>query len=248
MERTPEIFDKIEGYLAHTLPEEEIIAFEKELATNPELQQEVEKHRVLHKTLSDQDTLDFKEKLMQISTTIKEEQNNLSAPTSAPYWKIAASIAILLGVGMLLWYTYINQHNNTQDLYGAYYEPFPVEDAMRGNTNSEEMQSVVKNYAKGAYDSVAVVLEKHPNLNNQLQLYLGNSYLNIDQEEKAVSLFKDIKSSGKYYEVAKWYLSLTYLKLNTPKKSIPLLKEIITYNGAYKDKATRLLNALEKNK
>jgi predicted Zn-dependent protease len=191
--------------------------------------------------------LGFKEKLMQISATIKEEQTNSSAPvSSSSYWKIAASIAILLGAGMLFWYTYTNQHN-TQDLYGAYYEPFPVEDAMRGSTNNE-VQSIIKNYAKGAYDSVAIVLEKHPNLGSQqqLQLYLGNSYLNIDQEEKAVSLFKDIKSSGKYYEVAKWYLSLTYLKLNTPKKSIPLLKEIITYNGAYKDKATRLLKALEK--
>lgn len=246
MERTPEIFDKIEGYLSHTLPKEEIVAFEKELATNQELQQEVEKHRVLHKTLSDQDTLDFKEKLMQISATIKKEQNSPSTLVSAPYWKIAASIAILLGVGVLLWYAYINQPNNTQDLYGAFYEPFPVEDVIRGNTNNEEIQSVVKNYARGAYDSVAVVLEKHPNLNSQLQLYLANSYLNINQEEKAMSLFKDIKSSGKYYEVAKWYLSLTYLKLNTPKKSIPLLKEIITYNGAYKDKATRLLTALEK--
>ncbi|EZH71666.1 hypothetical protein ATO12_06815 [Aquimarina atlantica] len=248
MERTPEIFDKIEGYLSHTLPEEEIIAFEKELAANPELHEEVEKHRALHKTLSDQDTLDFKEKLMQISTTIKEEQDTTSTSISAPYWKIAASIAILLGVGMLLWYTYINSFNNTQDLYGAYYEPFPVEDAMRGNTNNEEMQNIVKNYAKGAYDSVAVMLEKQPNLDNQLRLYLGNSYLNINQEEKAVSSFKDINSNGKYYEVAKWYLSLTYLKLNTPKKSIPLLKEIITYNGAYKDKATKLLKALEKNR
>ncbi|PKV48181.1 hypothetical protein ATE84_0172 [Aquimarina sp. MAR_2010_214] len=244
MERTPEIFDKIEGYIAHTLPKEEIIAFEKELATNPELQEEVEKHRVLHKTLSDQDTLDFKEKLMKISASIKEEQSNSSAPVSSSYWKIAASIAILFGVGMLLWHTYTNQHN-TQDLYGAYYEPFPVEDVMRSNTNTE-VQRIIKNYAKGAYDSVAVVLEKRPNLDNQLQLYLGNSYLNTDQEEKAVSLFKDIKSSGKYYEVAKWYLSLTYLKLNTPKKSIPLLKEIITYNGVYKDKAIRLLEALEK--
>ncbi|WP_106790685.1 hypothetical protein [Aquimarina sp. Aq78] len=245
MERTPEIFEKIEGYLAHTLPKEEAIAFEKELIANPELQEEVEKHRVLHKTLSDKDTLDFKEKLMQISATIKEEQSHPPAPVSSPsYWKIAASIAILLGVGMLFWYTYTNQHN-TQDLYGVYYEPFPVEDAMRGNTNNE-MHSIIKNYAKGAYDSVAVVLEKHPNLDSQLQLYLGNSYLNIDQEEKAASLFKDIKSSGKYYEIAKWYLSLTYLKLNTPEKSIPLLKEIITYNGAYKDKATRLLTALEK--
>jgi predicted Zn-dependent protease len=245
MERTPEIFEKIEGYLTHTMPEDEILAFEKELAINPELQEEVEKHRILHKILSDRDTLDFKEKLMRISATIKEEQSNPSASVSASYWKIAASIAILLGVGMLFWYTYTNQQNSTQDLYSAYYKPFPVEDAMRNSTNNE-MQSIIKNYAKKAYDSVAIILEKHQNLDNPLQLYLGNSYLNIGQEEKAVSLFKGIESNGKYYEITKWYLSLTYLKLNTPKKSIPLLKEIITYNGVYKDKATRLLKAVEK--
>ncbi|WP_103865390.1 tol-pal system YbgF family protein [Aquimarina sp. I32.4] len=246
MKRTPEIFDRIEGYINNTLTQDELTAFEKELAINSELQQETQKHREMHKILGDQDTLDFKEKLMRISANIHEEKQKVpSTKTYSYYLKIAASIAILIGIGTF-WYL-TNAKNQIQDLYKAYYEPFPVEDIVRGNTN-KEIQHIIKNYTSHSYDSVIVALEKYPDIENQhqLQLYLGNSYLNTNCEEKAIPLFIKIKNKSKYYEVAKWYLSLSYLKVNKPKKAIPLLNEIIRYNGAYKNKAKHLLTAIEK--
>ncbi|WP_109434203.1 tol-pal system YbgF family protein [Aquimarina sp. AU119] len=248
MERTPEIFEKIEGYLTNTLPQEELIAFEKALATNQELQEEVEKHRMMHNVLGDQDTLDFKEKLARISTTIKEEEEEKIVTTSSfsLYWKVAASIVIVFGAGTLYWYISKSQ-NKTQNLYGSYYQAFPAEDNTRGNTTNE-IQKVIKQYTNGVYDSVVIALENYPNLETQkrLQLYLGNSYLNLGQEKKAINQFTAISETDRYYEIGQWYLSLSYLKLNKPKKTIPILEEIIAYNGVYKAKAMKLLKELRK--
>lgn len=249
MKRTPEIFEKIEAYLAHTLSQEDTIAFEQEIAANIELQEEVEKHRIMHTTLADQDTLAFKEKLIHISAKIKQEETaNTTLTNRLPLFKIAASIVVLLGVGSLFWYTiYTKNQTRDLDLYSAYYKPYPAEDIIRGNAN-KETEKVVKHYISGSYDSVVYALEKRPILKKQqaLQIYLGNSYLNTNQEEKAAKEFKNITNTGKYYEIAQWYLSLTYLKLNKSEKTKVLLKEIIQYNGAYKDRAHRLLTAMEK--
>ncbi len=247
MKRSPEIFEKIEGYLTNTLPEEELIAFEKDLIINEELQQEVEKHRIMHNVLRDQDTLDFKEKLMRISTTIKKEEKVTPPSYFSSYWKVAASILIAFGAGAsLYWYTSKDQ-NKTQNLYASYYQTFPAEDNTRGSTTNE-IQKVIKQYTNGAYDSVVIALKNHPNLKTQkrLCLYLGNSYLNLDQEKKAIHQFEDINPTDKYYEIAQWYLSLSYLKLNQPQKTILILEEIISYNGVYKIKAMKLLNELKK--
>ena len=103
MERTQELFEKIELYLSQELPAQEVIAFEKEISMDSELELEVEKHRELQRVLSDTDTLLFKEKLHKISTEIKQESSEESTTSYSLFWKIAASIIIVFGVWTLLW-------------------------------------------------------------------------------------------------------------------------------------------------
>ncbi len=244
MERNQELFEKIEGYLNKTLPQEELAAFEKELLASAALQEEVEKHRVLHETLSDTETLAFREKLIRISEEIKAEEQATSSGSSH-YWKIAASIAIVLGVATLLWFFFFG-NNPYEDLYASYYTPFPVEDTTRGETDTD-YKEVLSNYAKGEYKIAITALEKAvtEEESNQFNLYLGNSYMNTNQEKKAIPIFEEIAKSNKYYENAQWYLALTYLKLGDTKQVIAILKELIQYNGIYKKNAIKLLEDLE---
>ncbi|KZS41002.1 hypothetical protein AWE51_23915 [Aquimarina aggregata] len=243
MKRTPQIFDKIESYIAGSLSKEELIAFEKEISLNPELSQEVEKHKSLHAALSDPDTIAFKKKLIKISAAIKEEETASSSFFSAP-WKIAASIIVILSIGALVW-NYTGKTVDTQDLYLAYYTPFLTEDTTRGKTDTQ-LQDIIENYNNKDYETVIGELEKLPNLDRKekLQLYLGNSYLNTNQEEKAITVFEDFEKDSKFYEVAKWYLSLTYLKLDKKNIVISVLDEIIAYDGIYKIRALQLKEAL----
>ncbi|MBP2831748.1 hypothetical protein J8281_06060 [Aquimarina sp. U1-2] len=243
MERTPEIFEKIEAYLNNTLSQDEVLAFEKEIANTVELQNEVEKHRSLHQTLSDRDTLKFKEKLVTISKKIKkEEEHSASQPFFSSNWRIAASIVIILGIASFFWYTFDSQ-NRTQELYATYYQPFPAEDITRGKPITE-LQDVVSSYVNQNYTRVIEALENKANINDQYKLYLGNSYMNTNTEQKAILLFESIPEDSPYYENSRWYLLLTYLKLGKIQKMKPLLNAIIQYNGLYKKDAIRLKEAL----
>lgn len=240
MERTQEIFDKIEAYLGKSLSKEEQKAFEDEMAKNVALQLEVEKHKSLHNVLIDKDTLAFKEKLTVISKKIKEENTPISFFTTT--WKIAATIVVILGIGSLFWYSSSSQ-NQTKDLYAKYYEPFPAEDITRGE-NTYDL-GVIKNYSAKAYNKVIIELENKSDLKDNYRVYLGNSYMNTGQEQKAIIQFSKIEKNSSYYENSRWYLSLTYLKLGQPKKTMVLLEEIINYNGIYKNDAIRLNKALQ---
>ncbi|WP_299313462.1 hypothetical protein [uncultured Aquimarina sp.] len=238
MERTQELFEKIEGYLAQTLSKEELLAFEKEIAEDSELKHELEKQRELHQVLRDRDTLDFKEKLQKISAEVKEEQSKSNIYFS--YWKIAASIVIILGLGTLLWNN-LSKTDSFSDLYASYYTLYPAEDSTRGDT-ANEWGEVVKNYTKGNYDAVISKLEKTTSLitSEQFRLYLGNSYLNTGKEQEALLQFQMISDTSRYGEAANWYRALTHLKLGDIKKSSEILNKIINYNGIYKEKAMQL--------
>ncbi|MBQ4801817.1 hypothetical protein J8L88_03055 [Aquimarina sp. MMG015] len=245
MERTQELFEKIERYLDKTLSEQEAIAFETEMATNPELKHEVEKHEELHKVLSDTDVLDFKKKLQKIGEEVKNEKLEDTKTSFFPYLKIAASIVVIIGAGTLLWNTF-NSSNDFSNLYGSYYELYPVEDATRGNALAQ-LDIIMKNYAQGNHDVVVEKLEENTSLVTleQLELYLGNSYLHMGKEKEALLQFEKIKEESKYHEGASWYRALTYLKLGKTDTSIEILNEIIKFNGIYKEKAIQLKGDLE---
>ncbi len=243
MERTQEIFETIERYLADSLSKDEVTQFEARMANDPELQQEVAMHKALHQTLSDQDTLDFKEKLGRIRKEMKSEEPKVKKLIFSSPLRIAAAIIVLLGVGVLFWNPAPN--DKIQDLYAEHYTPFPIEDITRGNTNTT-LQKIMKNYRNGQYDSVVAVLEKNTNMVElqELQIYLGNSYLNTDQIQKAIAQFESISKQSGYYEASRWYLSLAYLKEKDTPKVKEVLEKIIGYKGVYKDNATQLLQAL----
>ncbi|MEW7289740.1 tetratricopeptide repeat protein [Aquimarina sp. 2304DJ70-9] len=244
MERTPEIFEKIERYLTNRLSADEVVIFENEMADDSELQKEVAKHKAIHHTLSDQETLEIKEKLIKVSKEVKKEESSFTKTLFSSPLRIAATIVVLLGVGTLLWNT-IDTTDELRNLYAAHYVPFPAEDITRGEQNTA-LQSVMNNYNKGAYGKVVKALEKDTNLVGQKELgvYLGTSYLNTDQEQSAILQFENILNTSKYYEASRWYLSLAYLKLKNTQKTKEILEEIIEYKGVYKDNAVRLLNAL----
>lgn len=248
MERTQQLFEKIEGYLAKTLSSEEVIVFQKELAINQELQLEVEKHRELHHALSDTDTLAFTEKLLRIREEIKidEVKNKAVSVFKLPsYWKIAASLVFIIGLGTVLWQ--VSQKNSAHDLYMAYYIPYPADDVTRGATEKKPNE-FLKNYRQKKYKEVSIELEKLMvvSKNEKLRLYLGNSYLNIGREQDALLEFKKVSDTSRYYQHANWFRALTYLKLEDAQLSISILQDIMKHNGIYKHKAAKLVEKLTK--
>lgn len=241
MKRTPELFEKIEGYLNNTLSQSQKESFEKEILDNSELRKEVEKHRELHFQLSDFDVLDFRKKLQEIESQI-ETKKGVSKKTLRYLRPLAATFLLLIGLSVM--WLLLNKSQNS--LFENYYQPYPMEDVIRGEKPKVSTEITTK-YNKKQYQEIIVDLEilvrDFPE-NDLYKVYLGNSYLNLNEENKAISVFGLI-SENIYKEEALWYIALCHLRTKNNKKTKIALEKVVQYDGIYKKNAMELLNELK---
>ncbi len=252
MERTEELFDRIERYLNNTLSEEERNMLELQMQTDEALAIEVAKHRELHEILGDKQTLDFRNKInkihQEVVTTRKRTTKTTGKPATSktrfPYKKLAIAAILVVGLGVLFWDH--SKNTNTLDLYTTYYKPYPVDDTKRGEIE-EELANIYTSYEQGAYVIVISALEKQLEQveKPKLRLYLGNSYLRTDQEQKAATQFRKIDRKSVFYEDAQWYLALTYLKLQVQDSTRYFLENVIDYKGIHQKTAKKILDKLQ---
>jgi len=246
MQRTQELFERIEDYLSESLPPEEKEAFEKEMSMHPEFKAEVEKHRELHRILSDKEAIAFRQKLQKVIDEVKNEPEVKKLYPSKFIWKIAASLIILFGLGGFFWKSVVSS-SSTSDIYMGFYEAYPVEGNTRGAKENMEWVEAMKLYGGSSFLKASQKLKtlKIPSKQDQIALYLGNSYLKIDNAQAAILQFKTIEDSSRYYEDSVWYQALSYLKLGDVDACIAHLKTLIDYEGIYQDKAQKLFERLQ---
>ncbi len=240
IQRNQDIFERIERYMQGEMTEQEKSAFEAEIATNPDLQREMEKHKELVDALKDQEILDFRRKIQTIEGKEKAQARSLRKRLM----RFAAAIVLIIGLTAVIWYTF---RADTKNLYENYFTAYPVESQIRGS-EVEGISNALDLYKDGEYEEAIPGLEqmlmKEPE-NGLLKIYLGNSLMEFNEMRKAVGLFTEFNSEMAYYEEARWYLALAYLKMDQKESSKSVLKEIIEYDGIYKDKAESLLIELE---
>jgi len=242
--RTPELFDLIEGYLGNRLNDTVKREFEERFKNEPDLREELEKHRQLHEAMLDQDAMHFRKKLI----TIENEELETENPNERQFnfnWKIAAAITVILGLSMF----FIFQNTSSEKpLFETYFTAYPLEDTVRGN-QKEELQLALQAYNQKDYKKAVTFLEsltKSMPEAHQLKMYLGSAYLKLGQPKKALSEFKSLTNNATYGEQAKWYMAMTYLKMQQNDKVIALLDEIIAFDGIYKGDAMNLYEKLKK--
>ncbi|EZH74784.1 hypothetical protein ATO12_08570 [Aquimarina atlantica] len=244
MKRSLSSFDKIEDFLANRLSAKDKAAFEKEMVLHPDLELEVEKHKVLRDVLQNKKSLHFKRQLQSIQQEFYTEEKNNTKQKLYRYLRVVAIAIIVLGLGGILWNTYIAQ-NKLQDLYITYYSQYQIS----GNYRSEVEDTwkvVIQHYTKKEYTKAILTFEAKnlTSIPDEIKLCLGNGYLYIEKEEEARRMFANIDPESGFYEDALWYLALTHIKMKKDKEAIVVLEKIIKYNGKYKNKAITLKNSL----
>ncbi|WP_350291579.1 tetratricopeptide repeat protein [uncultured Croceitalea sp.] len=236
--RSPEFFDLIEAYLDNKLNPNDKDDFERKMVVDAKFREEVEKHRLLHEVFTDTDSLEFRKKLIKIESGVQE---TLSKKEKYSFfnWKIAATVLIMVSLTSLFIF---QNFEKDQTLFEKYFTLYPVEDVVRSSQESN-VKKAMEEYSSGNYSSAVLEFEKlvteMPN-SYELKVYLGNSYLKNGDSDKALGEFRSLVNTSNYAEIAKWYMALSYLKTNENDKSISLLKEIIAYDGIYKEDAKNL--------
>ncbi len=240
MERTLELYEKIDAYLNGALTSDELTSFEHLISVSPNLKEEVEKQALIKNALSDSDTIHFRDKIEKIASEIEKKEEAKTSPLS--YWKVAAGFVLFAGLSSLFWLLNPVKEN----VFEKYYVPYPVEDLTRGQEIASHslLNELTTNYQKKEYKKVIALIENEmPNAldDDRLQLYLGNSYLNIGDESLAINIFNSIAVGKEYFNDAQWFLALTYIKNNDITKALPILKNLGAAPNLYTKRALQLI-------
>lgn len=235
----------IEKYLDQDLSPEELVIFETKLSV-PEFVAELELQKTALVALKAKDKASLKEELKQLHLKVKENQETPSPKSfSIKYWA-AAAVFLLFAVAIGF---YLNQQRSTQELYMAYYQPYPADPMIRGsdtNLFNEAMNAYRSKNYPNSIQKFEETLQQHQD-SVRLHLFLGNSYLNQGQFELAEKSFKVAAQSQDVFikQHAQWYLALTYLKDKETASAIETLNRLVVVQGIYKKEAQLLLEELD---
>lgn len=246
-------FELTDRYLSGEMKDEERLSFEKMMEEDVALKKEVELHREINRAVMAVDAESFRDELKSVRNSMKRNRRSLPKalyPFVNHKWLAAASVALLLGLFVLLFLHTKRNYSNGQ-LYAMYFEPYRSGTLERSATASDSLFSVAMYYYnKHNYEkSIAMLKEYSANNNNEnpaVMLYLGISYLETGKADSAEEMFdKILKSDNSLFkEQAGWYLSLTYLKQNKKKKAAELLKNLVEEKSWFSPKAQELLDYL----
>ena len=116
-----------EKYISGELSSEEKNRFEKILKKKPELQQELELHKRVYKSLKKKDKLELKRKLDKIHKSVERgDLPRIKYFKKHPFYLYAALMVIFIGIGYLA-YNYIIKDNGPKTEYIAgNYEKSPL--------------------------------------------------------------------------------------------------------------------------
>lgn len=247
--KTIELIDR---YLKNDLSKTELEEFRKILKKNPELQKEIQLHAEVNKALQEKDIIKFRlelEKLHEkqrknyhrskIITMFKQRQYAITA--------IAASVAVVLVVGGLLLFN-SSEQQNSDNYFTSFYEPEEAVTIVRSGGNSDNMtlKNAMMEYQGRNYESAIELFSQKPE-NNLAKFYMGLSYLESGNTDKAIELFKSIinHQENLFVEQAQWYLGLSYLKVEKTDEAKKVFNTIINSDNIYKDDANKILKNLD---
>ena len=265
-----ETYEWIERYLAGACSSKEAAELEAKAAADPELMALIELHRDFETTIADGEALEFSAALAQADADYHQnlnhsadndgandadrgENSNTDAKVRSVNWRawgIAASIAILVGIGGFFILNG-NKKAAPEALFVEYFSP----SLAPGNFRSGE-DAIDKTYREAfdAYNAkdfktAAIGFEKVYKLDprqNTAGFYLGLSLLSSEETQRAISTFEGLASRPNTFSAqSKWYLALAWLKQGQAEKAKPYLLETAKKTGKNQASAKEILDQLD---
>lgn len=260
-------FEQIPDYLDGSLSKEKKKAFERQMAQDENLSQEVDLHREVTASLADRDRLQFRGKLREFNRAnpieIQAKKNN-SVISLKILVGIAASVLILVALGT--WFYQPGPSAREQlTAYLENYDPVSIlpSQYLGSNRNVEVPPSIAweQNEAERALhharqsfsrlqypDALSLMKTVTPDSLTDKDAFfyeLGVLYLLEDQPRPAIAALEKIDDPAlqnpKY-----WHLALAYLQIDRIEESRNLLQQLDRVSTAdpWQKKARQLLPAL----
>ncbi len=240
-----ELYIQIKRYYLREMSQEEQQAFEAKIASDSAFAQEVRTHARMYESIQQKGDQLLEAKLHSLG------QQLLIAPSTAqlrPFsqrrnYLIAVAAAVVLLLSMLF---VLAPQQDSQSLFAENFKPLS---GARGD--GAHLGPFFDAYEKEAYTEAISIFEQNmadspAALEPIVNLYLGMSYLSLDQAENALHAFEKVsQESPAIYDDAQWNLALTLLKLDQPEEAKKILEKIAAEGqNEWQKKASKLLDEL----
>lgn len=131
-----------------------------------------------------------------------------------------ASICLVVAVVSIYKFLQLSPDKLYQEAFVSYQLPHAGIDQTMENKKIENLY-----YSKN-YKAIIKASKKTLLPNDRNFLLIGLSHLQMNDAFNAIAAFRQIHSSGKYYQDAQFYLALAYLKNNDYDQAIGLMQQI----------------------
>ncbi|NQY05306.1 MAG: hypothetical protein HRT68_03630 [Flavobacteriaceae bacterium] len=218
-----------EKQLLETLDENDWSAIEN--STSPE----VEEYQAL---FSDEKTTALRNTLKEVMETNKTQENS----THWFKYAIAASLALIISLSIFF------SKESSEDLYVKYLDMEELPSLVE-REHEDKLSKAYTYFENKSYNKAIPLFEKIVQESNEqkgtLLIYLGISYMESNEFNKAEAAFIELKESDLLdAPKANWFLALLALKQSNKEDAESLLKEIIAKNRYNSDKAVQLIEEL----
>ena len=231
-ELSQELFEKIESYLLNQMPEDERVAFEKDIDIDRNLKAEVSRQKDLMLAAEVQG---MKSKLNRIHG----KQTGRKSPTV--WYSLAASIVLIIAVGS--WW--IVRPTASERIFSDYASFDPGLPVPMSATDDYDFYDAMVDYKSGDYETAIEkwnALSARSEVNDTLTYYIASAYFNAEKYKEAIDRYQRVIAldSETYAAKSEWFLGLSYLKLN----EIDKLKQLAA--DSHPENATRFNEILER--
>lgn len=231
----------IQAYVLNKLGKEEREEFDQLYKNDAAFRKEVEFHQDMAAAFSEIERKRIKTKLQKF-----EEELKAPKPKSYTPWLVAASVLIIVGIGLM---NLFDTDGNSDQLYMAYFEPYEnvVQPITRGQSIENLKTTVFIAYEKQEYTKAAEGFHQLYESTDETYflLYEANALMADNQLEKAIPILeKHVAMEDEFVEKSRWYLALAYLKTEKVSQAEKLLQEIKKRNSYKAKDASAILQKL----
>ncbi len=165
------------------------------------------------------------------------------------HWKAAYALAAVLALGLAS-VLYLAKDQPNQTLFADFFHRYPSAFSLvRGEQAAGKLAAALRQYEAenfaGALQIFQEILAAEPS-NMTAHFYVGLVRLETKDSPGAITHLQNVLQDKKHElaEPAAWYLALAYLQKNDLAQAKLRLSQIIAEDGAYKEKAAKLLERL----
>jgi tetratricopeptide (TPR) repeat protein len=218
--------DMLIQYLDNELPGQERLHVESQLASDPELQQQLEKLKLA------QQAFKMYARRQHVSSIHAEMMKELPRKTAAKApvrilrmaMRAAALVLVLLVIAGLVQYSLLDANRLYRSQYGYY--------TLGTSRDAAGVSALEKSYREHNTQQVIALYESNASKQPGDHFLAGQTYLSVNDPQKAIAAFEaqlkaneavDLKP---YQDDAEYYLALAWLRAGRTDKALPLFEKI----------------------